>query len=212
MTRDLYAVLGDLTREIATHPVSPEDDEGIEGDVIHALSRRAAIREGQRRAAKRAALVEEQRAAETWMEPLASRLWGTSWVWHVGDANGRESVEIIARGPVQYSNSSLRAERRFGDRSSGPPMISGGWPEYWSVVAWDDRFASGIAARSQPEWAAVEGSYSRAEAAGRLEARYRARLADAVFLLPPERRREARAIRERRQIVGHFAGLLQARA
>ena len=85
MTRDLYAVLGDLTREIAQHPVSADDDERIEGDVIEALSRRANYREAMRKRGRLEALYATQRAAEPWMEPLATRLWGKA-----------------ARGPIHH--------------------------------------------------------------------------------------------------------------
>ena len=212
MTRDLYAVLGDLTREIAQHPVSADDDERIEGDVIEALSRRANYREAMRKRGRLDALYATQRAAEPWMEPLATRLWGTAWAWHVTDGAPASACEIVSPGPIRYASASLRAERRWPDGSSGPPMISVSWPSYEGIKAWDQPYPSGREARSQPEWEAVQDDYTRADAAARLESRYRAYLAMVAAELPAVRRREARSIMERRAIVAHFEGLLQPRA
>lgn len=212
---DVIAVGGDLYQlaiGIGVRPgtfiagIVPEEDAS---EVIHALQQREARIRASVESDRRTVLIEAQREAEPWMEPLARRLWGHhGWAWHLTDLNRREHAEIIAAGPVRYSAASLQAERRFGDGSSGPPAITMFWPEWHMLSAYGRPTPGGRGWNDPDEWATVRDSYSRDDAAARLETAYRSHLDQFAAQLPPERRREARATRERREIARHFTAIL----
>ena len=165
MTRDLYAVLGDLMRELTAHPVHPDDDEQAEGEVIEALSRRAARRRGLIDGARRTASLDAWKAAHPWMEVLALDIFGvegdqrTGWVWHrrtsTFGGSQMDSWEIRAGSIGTYGSPAVYLSAATGDPDGNghgarlKVMSGNDWPEDVLVPradAWRESLASRLAA------------------------------------------------------------------